>query len=115
MTITQVVMKIAVFVVLSVAAAALLGRATRGVTFPISLRAAIASLLLSWTPSLYPHEQPFAQPSALHLVGYFSKERFIAEYHYFAFAAMLTLCLSFLAYWHFAQQPISTNVLGDKS
>lgn len=114
MTTTQVVMKIAVFVVLSVTAAALLGRATRSVTLPIRLRAAIASLLLSWTPSLYPHEQPFVQPSALHLAGYFLKERFIAEYHYFAFAAMLTLCLSFLAYWHFAQSK-GANLLGEES
>lgn len=111
MTTTQVAVKIGLFVVLSVSSAALLGRGTRGVKFPISARAALTSVLLSWTPSPTPliRIAHFVEPSASIFAGYFMQDTFIAEDHYFAFAAMLTLGLSFLTYWHFAL-PKVTNI-----
>jgi hypothetical protein len=111
MTTTDVVVKIGIYVLLSAGSAALLGRATRGVKFPIALRAAVASLLLSWTPSPIPliRIAHFIKPSASIFAGYFIQDTFIAEDHYFAFAAMLTLSLSFLAYWHFALPKVTTG------
>ena len=105
-------MRIAAYVGICVASAAVLGRATRSFTgLPISLRAAITSVLLSWTPSSEPLHQiaHYIEPSILIFSRYFFRKTYIAEYHFFAFAALLTLCLTLLTYWHFAQPNVSRN------
>lgn len=106
MTTEQVVLaRIATYVFVCVAAAALLGRATRSITFvPISLRAAVASLLLSWTPMPIPQSRIAydMEWSVVVFTTYFMKKTYVIEHHFFAFAAVLTLCLTLLAYWNFA-------------
>lgn len=112
MTTEQVIVRVAVYGLVCVAAAALLGRATRDVSFvPISLRAAVASLLLSWTPMPIPQRRIAydMESSAGVFVSYFMKKTFVIEHHFLAFAAMATLCLTLLAYWQFALVKSSEN------
>lgn len=107
-----VVARIATYVFACLAAAALLGRTTRGITpVPISLRAAVASLLLSWTPMPIPQSRIAydMESSAGVFVSYFMKKTYVIEHHFLAFAAMATLCLTLLAYWHFALVKSSEN------
>jgi len=42
------------------------------------------------------------ESSAAVFVRYFMKETYVIETYYFAFAAMATLSLTFLVYWHFS-------------
>jgi|GEM_PF-6159889 len=106
MTTDQLVLvRIATYVLVCVAAAALLGRATRNVSFvSISVRSAVASLVLSWTPMPIPQSRIayVMESSAAVFVRYFMKETYVIETYYFAFAAMATLSLTFLVYWHFS-------------
>jgi hypothetical protein len=106
MTTEQVaVLRIASYILVCAAAAALLGRATRNVSFiPISLRAAVASLVISWTPMPIPQSRIayVMESSASVFVRYLMKKTYVIESHFYAFAAMATLSLALLAYWHFA-------------